>query len=179
MSILKIIQYPDLRLRRKSIDVTDVKSVKTQKIIENMIETLINADNCGALAATQLDLKDPPSIIVISHAKNPNHDGILCLINPQIIAKEGSAINEEACMSIYPKEIYAKVKRAAKVKVKALNHNGDQIELDATDYFSRCIQHECDHLRGILYIDRLSKSERSRIDKKIANECQVPTIDND
>ena len=168
MPILKILQYPDLRLRRKSIDVTDVKSAKIQKIIENMMETLVNTDNCGALAATQLDLENPPSIVVVNHLKDHKYDNILCLINPKIISKEGSAINEEACMSVCPQEIYAEIKRATKVKVKALDHNGNQVELDATDYFARCIQHECDHLRGVLYIDYLSKSERSRIDEKIA-----------
>jgi len=167
MSILKILQYPDLRLRRKSHQINDVKAPKIQKIIENMMETLLAKKSCAGLASTQLDLEHPPSITVINNGEGTDKTNILCLINPKITAIEGGAINEEGCMSIYPSEITAKVKRAAKISVQALDIHSNKMEFEATGFLAQCIQHECDHLQGILYIDHLSKLKRIYIEKKI------------
>lgn len=168
MSILKILQYPDLRLRRKGYQVTNVKDPKIQKVIENMTETLLAQESCAGLSSTQLDLEEPPSITVINTSENPNHDNILCLINPQIIATEGDTINDEGCMSVFPGEIYAKVKRAAKINVKALDIDGNKVEFEAEGFLARCVQHEYDHLQGILYIDHLSKLKRAYLERKMA-----------
>ena len=165
MSILQIIQYPDLRLRRKSHKVTDVSSAKIKKIIKNMLETLANTKNCAALAATQLDIKQPPSIIVINSMDGDSD--AFCLVNPQITAQEGHEIAEEGCMSIFPNNIRAEIKRATNITVKALDTYGDKIEFTANDHLARCIQHECDHLNGILYIDHLSKLKRAFLEKKM------------
>lgn len=169
MSILQILQYPDLRLRRKGHQITDIKSLKIQKIIDDMIETLINTKNCAGLSATQLDIEEPPSITTLyTSSTNSIKTNILCLLNPRIIKEDGSAIDEEGCMSIFPQEIHAKIKRATTIQVSAIDPYGNTLEFEATDDFARCIQHECDHLQGVLYIDHLSKLNRSRIDKKIA-----------
>jgi len=170
MSILQILQYPDLRLRRKSHKVTDVTSAKIKKTIKTMLETLANTENCAALAATQLDIEQPPSIIVINSMDDDDH--ILCLINPQIIAQEGHDVAEEGCMSVFPDDIRAEVKRATNIKVKTLTACGDQIEFAADGYLARCIQHECDHLNGILYIDHLSKLKRAFLEKKMKKLSQ-------
>ncbi len=167
MSILKILQYPDLRLRCKGHKVTDVKSAKIKKIIKNMLETLANTENCAALAATQLDIEQPPCITVINPPTDDADYSVLCLINPQIIAQESSNKAEEGCMSIFPEDIRAEIKRANKIKVKALDVHGNHIEFEAEGYIARCIQHECDHLNGILYIDHLSKLKRSLLEKKM------------
>jgi peptide deformylase len=167
MTILKTLQYPDLRLRRKGHKVTDVKSAKIKKIIKNMLETLANAKSCAALAATQLDIEQPPSITVINPITD-DMDDVLCLINPQIVAQEGSNTEEEGCMSFFPDDnIRAEIKRANKTKVKALDVHGNHIEFEAEGYLARCIQHECDHLNGILFIDHLSKLKRSMLEKKM------------
>jgi peptide deformylase len=165
MSILKILQYPDLRLRTKARPVLDVKSPKIQKIIKNMLKTLANQENCSGLASTQLDIKDPPGITVIN---NPYNDEVICLVNPQIIGSYGSTFSDEGCMSIAPESIHAKVKRATRIMVSALDLHGNQMTFEAKDYLACIIQHECDHLEGILYIDHLSESERKKIDKEIA-----------
>jgi len=165
MSILQILQYPDLRLRRKSHKVTDVKSSRIKKIIKDMLETLANTGNCAALAATQLDIEQPPSIIVINSMDDD--DGVLCLINPQIIAQEGHDVAEEGCMSVFQGDIYANVKRATKITVKTLDVHGKQVEFTEEGYLARCIQHEYDHLNGILYIDHLSKLKRAFLEKKM------------
>ncbi|CAL7959908.1 peptide deformylase [Gammaproteobacteria bacterium] len=165
MSILQILQYPDLRLRRKSNKVTNVNSAKIKKTIKNMLETLANTEGCAALAATQLDIEQPPSIIVINSMDDDNN--VLCLINPQITAQEGHNIAEEGCMSVFPENIRAEVKRATSIKAKTLTACGDQVEFSADGYLARCIQHECDHLNGILYIDHLSKLKRALLEKKM------------
>lgn len=172
MAVLSILQYPDLRLRRKGYLVNNVQETKIQKTIEEMMATLLNNQNCAGLAATQLDLEEPPNIMVINqhHAESPS---ILCLLNTQILTKEGTTLEDEGCMSVYPQAISAKVTRAAAIKVKAVDQHGNQIEFEAKDFLARCIQHEYDHLQGILYIDHLPKLKRYRIDRKITKLLKV------
>lgn len=165
MAILKILQYPDPQLRRKAIKVDDIQSARIQKIIDDMFETLAHTEHCAGLSATQLNIEMPPSITVINAPIAG--DEPLCLINPEIISVCGKVTEEEGCMSVYPSEVSAVVERSAQVKFKAYDRTGNLIEVDADDFFARCIQHEIDHLNGILYLDRLSPLKRSRIDKKI------------
>lgn len=168
MSIFKILQYPDLRLRRKGYQVTDVTVPHIQEIIENMVATLFAQKSCAGLASTQLDIDNPPSIAVINLARGSNKTDILYLINPQIIIQKGSTVHEEGCMSVAPEKVSAKVKRATKINVQTLDLKGNKIELEATDHLARCIQHEYDHLQGVLYIDHLSKLKRMYLERKIA-----------
>ncbi|MDR1012408.1 MAG: peptide deformylase [Coxiellaceae bacterium] len=168
MTILNILQYPDIRLRRKGCQVTNVSAPKIQEIINNMLETLIAKKNCAGLAATQLELDNPPNIAVINYTQNEIKKNILCLVNPQIIIKEGSNLSEEGCMSIGPSgKIYAKIRRATKIQVQALDSKGRELKFEAADFLARCIQHECDHLQGILFIDYLSKLKWIFIERKI------------
>lgn len=166
MAILQILQYPDTRLRRKGYTVTDVQSPEVQKIIDDIYETLAATKHCAGLSATQLAIDPAPSITVI----NPPLPGETpwCLINPKIIAASGSQIGEEGCMSVCPDMISAKVERYAHVKVTALDRSGKTVTIDADEILAVCLQHEIDHLNGILYIDHLSPLKRSRIEKKIA-----------
>ncbi len=168
MAILQIIQYPDLRLGRRGKLVTDVMEEKIQRDIHNMIQTLLASQKCAALAATQLAMDNPPSITVINTSDKPTVDNVLCLVNPQIMAKEGEVIDMEGCMSVLPEFIYAPVMRAKKIKVKALDHRGNNLEFHANDFLARCIQHEYDHLQGIVYLDHLSKEERLIVEQKIS-----------
>jgi len=165
MAILNIIQYPDLRLKRKSADVTDVNDPHIQKIISRMFDTLANSSNCAALAATQLDIENPPSIVVFNSSEEDEPP--YCLINPKIIKQSGSESAKEGCMSVLIDDVSAEVTRATEVTVKALNIYGKKIEFTVQDFAARCIQHECDHLQGIIYLDRISKLKRALIDKKI------------
>lgn len=161
MTILKILQYPDPRLKQKGHHV-DVIDDRIKKIIDDMFETHYNAENCAALAATQLDIVNPPHITVIDFS--PNKDQPLCLINGEIIERDGVHEEGEGCMSIAG--VYEKVKRAAKIKVRAMDREGKIIEFAADDYMAKCIQHELDHLNGTVFIDRISPLKRGRIDKK-------------
>lgn len=164
MAILKILQYPDKRLQRVAQPVIEVNE-QVQKIVDDMLETHYNAENCAALAATQLDMPDPPRITVIDFSENK--DQPLCLINPEIIAREGEQYEIEGCMSVMPKFIHERVKRANKIKVRALDRTGQSIEFAAEGFMAKCIQHEVDHLNGKLYIDHLSQLKRDRVKSKL------------
>lgn len=171
MAILKIIQYPDLRLKRKGQLVKDIKAKHVQRSIQDMLQTLLVAQNCAALASTQLDIEDPPSIVVINNA-NTILGSVLCLINPEIVEQSNEAVAaEEGCMSIMSQSrqsIYVKIRRAEKIKVTAMDIHGKNVVFEATDFLARCIQHECDHLRGMITLDYLEENERLVVERKIA-----------
>ena len=170
MSIIKILNYPDPRLKSVGEDVVDVHAPEIQKIIDDMFETHYNAENCAALAATQLDFIKPKKITVIDYSANK--DEPLCLINPEIIATDGEQNETEGCMSVYPSLVHARVKRAMWVKVRALDREGKPIEFEAEGYRAKCIQHEIDHLNGLLYLDRLPKVMRRLVEEKIRKVIQ-------
>lgn len=161
-AIYRILQYPDPKLKRKGRHVTAVDD-HIKSILENMFATHYAADNCAALAATQLDMPDPPHITVI-HLEGEK-DQPMCLINGEIIEREGEMLEEEACMSV--RGVYDKVKRSHKIKVRALDREGKQQEFTCEGYLAKCIQHELDHLNGMIYLDRLSQLRRLRIEKKL------------
>lgn len=161
MTILKILQYPDPRLQGKGYTVTEIND-NIRRIINDMFETHYAAKNCAALAATQLDLPNPPHITVIDFSAEKNQP--LCLINGEIIERSGEMQEDEGCMSIAG--VYDKVKRSAKIKVRALDRDGNPLEFEADGFMAKCIQHELDHLNGTIFIDHLSRFKRSRIDKK-------------
>jgi peptide deformylase len=167
MAIIPILQYPDPRLHQKARQVSDPLAQDIQKIIADMLETLAHTEQCAALAATQLDIPNPPAITVINPIGAITEP--LCLINPEIVTSEGEQAEPEGCMSVYPQEVYAIVKRAQKIKLKALDRNGQPLEITAEDFLAKCFQHEIDHLNGILFVDRLSSLKRQRLEKKIAN----------
>lgn len=161
MPILQILQYPDTRLKRKAYHVTHVDEA-IRNIISDMFETHYQTDNCAALAATQLNIPNPPHITVIDFSEEKNQP--LCLINGEVIGREGETYEGEGCMSIAG--VYDKVRRASKIKVRSLNQEGKIVEFEATGFMAKCIQHELDHLNGIIFIDHLSTLKRERIDKK-------------
>lgn len=161
MTKLAILQYPDPKLKRKGYHV-EVVDEHIQKIIDDMFETHYSAENCAALAATQLDLPNPPHITVIDFSEDKNQP--LCLINGEIIEKEGEIIEGEACMSVTG--IYEKIKRYTKVKVRALDRQGKEFVMETEGYMAKAVQHELDHLNGVIFLDHLSPLKRERVDKK-------------
>ena len=164
MTIVRILQYPDPRLRTKAEKVTDF-GPETQKIIDDMFETHYATANCAALAATQLDFTNPKHITVIDFSAQKNEP--LCLVNAEIIERTGEETSSEGCMSVYPSAVAEKVKRAAKIRVKAFDRHGKLLEFEADGFMAKCIQHELDHLDGKIYLDRLSNMKRDRIKRKI------------
>ena len=156
--ILDILKYPDKRLRTVAKEV-EVVNTEIKQQVKDMFETMYDAPGIG-LAATQVNFHQ--RIIVIDISDECNEP--LCLINPKIIEKNGEIEWEEGCLSV--PNYYESVKRANEIKVSALNQLGELIEIDASEMLAVCIQHEMDHLKGILFVDHLSKLKQKRLKKK-------------
>lgn len=167
MTLLAILQYPDPRLKRVSVLVEqhNIKSSEIQQVIDDMFETHYHADNCAALAATQLDLNPAWRITVIDFSEGKNEP--LCLINPEIVEAHGAHQEAEGCMSVYPEIAREKVTRAQRIKVKFYDRDAKECELVVEGFLAKCIQHEVDHLDGKIYLDRLSALKRERLLKKL------------
>jgi peptide deformylase len=159
MAILDILYYPDKRLRTVAKPVEKVDD-SIKKLVENMFETMYLAPGIG-LAATQVDVHQ--QVIVIDTSEDKSQP--LCLINPEIIAEEGTESCDEGCLSV--PDIYETVERSETVTVKALNENGDEYTLEAGELLAVCIQHEIDHLKGKLFVDYLSPLKQQRLKKRL------------
>ncbi|MDH5378627.1 MAG: peptide deformylase [Gammaproteobacteria bacterium] len=159
MALLKILHYPDDRLRIKASPI-DVVDDEIRTLADDMLETMYAAPGIG-LAATQVNVAKRLIVMDISEEKNQPR----VFINPELIEYQGEIKTEEGCLSV--PSIYENVKRYEWVKVRALDKNGEQFELEADELLSVCIQHEMDHLEGKLFVDYLSEMKRNRIRKKI------------
>ncbi len=165
MPLLKVLRFPDERLRTVAKPVTDFgEGLQTQ--IDNMLETMYEEKGIG-LAATQVDFHQ--QLIVMDLQDDVERPTIF--INPEIIAKSGDFTNEEGCLSV--PGVYAKVDRSEFVTFKALDRHGEEFTVEADDLFAICIQHEMDHLQGKLFVDYLSKMKRDRIKKKLEKEARI------
>ena len=156
--ILDILKYPDKRLRTIAKPVVSVDETIRQHV-KDMFETMYEAPGIG-LAATQVNFHQ--RIIVIDISDQCNEP--ICLINPEVIEKSGEIQWEEGCLSV--PDYYENIIRANDIKVQALNQHGETFELEASEMLSVCIQHEIDHLDGILFVDHLSKLKQKRLKKK-------------
>lgn len=170
--ILSILRYPDKRLRTKATKVIDFND-DIKSLVSNMLETMYTDGGVG-LAATQVDSHLRVFVVDCgTNNGNKTNDGEknpLCFINPKIISLAGETINEEGCLSV--PEYYAKIKRAEIVKVQAFDENGIEFELAAEGLLATCIQHEVDHLNGILFVDYLSKLKKIRLLEKIRKQIK-------
>ena len=162
MTILNILTLPDKRLKTvaKPVEIFDADLIKLTK---DMLETMYEAPGIG-LAATQVDVHKQVVVIDISEEKNDP----LCLVNPKIVEKNGLQTHEEGCLSV--PNIYAKVKRASSIVVEAQNEKGENITLEAEELLAVCIQHELDHLQGIVFLDHLSPLKKRMALKKLEKE---------
>lgn len=165
MAVLTVLTFPDERLRTVAKPVATVDAT-IQTLIADMFETMKEERGIG-LAATQVDVHKQVIVMDVSEAQ----DEPRVFINPKIIAKEGIMINEEGCLSVPGN--YAKVERAERITVEALNEKGDTFILEADGLLAICIQHEMDHLAGKLFVDYLSPLKRQRIMKKLEKEARL------
>ena len=162
MALLNILHFPDERLRTIAQPVEEVDD-GVRKLIDDMFETMYAAPGIG-LAATQVDVHQRIITIDISEEKNSP----LCLINPEIIEREGVQTYDEGCLSV--PGFYETVQRSNKIKVRALGRDGQSFELETEGLLAVCIQHEMDHLQGKLFVDYLSEMKRTRIKKKLVKQ---------
>ena len=161
MALRDIIILPDKRLREKSEPVKAVDA-QVRALVDDMFETMYKAPGVG-LAAIQIGV--PRRIVTVDIAKKDEPKNPQVFINPEIVwSSDEKAVYEEGCLSI--PEIYSDVERPAQVKVKYLDLEGELHEIEANGLLSTCLQHEVDHLNGILFIDHLSRLKRERIIKK-------------
>lgn len=154
MAILEIRKYPDEVLKKKASEITEING-ETQKLIDDMILTMYESNGIG-LAAPQVGVSK--RLIVVDVSPRQKNSNLLVLINPQILSTEGEIISEEGCLSL--PGFITRLKRNERIFVKGLDRNGKEIELEADELLSRAIQHEIDHLDGILLIDRISPLKR-------------------
>ncbi len=160
MAILDILHYPDPRLRTRAAPVAQVDD-RIRRLAADMLETMYHAPGVG-LAATQVNVHERVIVVDVS----PEHNDPRCYVNPVVIAKEGEEEMEEGCLSV--PGVFDTVRRAEKIRMRALDLQGQPLELDADGLLAVCIQHEIDHLDGKLFVDYLSGLKRDRIRKKLA-----------
>jgi peptide deformylase len=168
MAIRKILTYPEKSLLLPSVKVDSIDE-DIKNLIKDMGETMFDAPGVG-LAASQVGI-NKRVIVYDSNAENPDRDDSIqeftALINPEIIASSGSIVSEkEACLSVV--DYSADVKRYEKVTVKAVDIKGKKLEFDAMGILAIIMQHELDHLDGILFIERISLLKRTMYKKKMA-----------
>ena len=165
MAIRKILTEPDPFLRQKSVNVEEVND-EIRFLMDDMIESMYEAPGIG-LAAIQIGV--PKRVIVIDLSKNDEKKNPMYFVNPELITKSNKdASYEEGCLSV-PNQ-FAEISRPDTCKIKYLDYNGDQKILEAKGLLATCIQHEMDHLEGILFIDYLSKLKKSMIIKKLSKQ---------
>ena len=165
MAIRQILTEPNEILRKKSLRVEEVNS-ETQKIMDDMLETMYAAPGIG-LAAIQIGI--PKRIIVLDIAQKEGPKKPMYFVNPEIIEKsKNNSVYEEGCLSV-PGQ-FAEIERPDQCHIKYMDYNGESKEIKAQGMLATCIQHEMDHLEGILFIDYLSKLKKTMIVKKLSKQ---------
>jgi peptide deformylase len=165
MALLRILRYPDPLLHTVAKPVPAVDD-STRQLLDDMLETMYAAEGIG-LAATQVNVHQRVIVIDVSEER----DQPLVLINPELIERsEEMAVGQEGCLSV--PEVYDKVPRHARVRVRALGRDGLPFELDAEGLLSVCIQHEMDHLMGKVFVEYLSLLKRDRIKTKMIKKSR-------
>ena len=162
MALLTVLTAPDPRLKVKAKPVAKVDA-EVRKLMSDMIETMYAAPGIG-LAAPQVGVAK--RVIVLDIAAKDEDPAPLMIANPEIVWKSDELVTaEEGCLSV--PEHYADVKRPAKIRVRFLDHENEIREIEAEGLLATCIQHEMDHLDGVLFIDKISMLKRSMILRKL------------
>ncbi len=161
MAKLPILIYPSPVIRRKSLKVTSING-ELQRLIDDMMETMYAAPGVG-LAAPQVGALR--QVIVVDPHDERKLTKPMALINPELVAADGQIVEEEGCLCI--PDLREGVPRFKRVVVKAYDRNEKEIILEASDLLARILQHEIDHLNGVLFIDRLSPAKRQLVKRRL------------
>ena len=168
MALLDILHYPDSRLHTVAKPVQAVDD-RIRQLVKDMAQTMYNAPGIG-LAATQVDVHERVIVIDLSEEQND----LLVLINPEIVWRsDEEQTYEEGCLSV--PGIYETVKRAAEIRVQALDEQGQEQTIEADGLLAVCIQHEMDHLAGRVFVEKLSTLKQSRIKTKLQKQKREAT----
>lgn len=160
MAVLEIRKYPDDVLKKVAEPVNEING-ELQKLIDDMIETMYSSNGVG-LAASQVGVLK--RIIIVDTSSRQEGQSLLVLINPEIVDCQGEILSEEGCLSI--PGFITKLKRKEKVFLRALDRQGNPVEIEADGLLSRALQHEVDHLNGVLIVDRLSPLKKELFRRK-------------
>ena len=166
MAVLTIKNCLDPVLRKQCQIIKNIDG-ELVTLSEDMIETTLAAPGVG-LAANQIGI--PWRLFVVNMGVETYKDNLLTLINPEITAMEGSEMGEEGCLSI--PDVIAEVNRATQIEVKAIDLNGNDIRFEAKGYLARALQHEMDHLNGVLFWDSLGKVKRDIMKRKFKKKLK-------
>jgi peptide deformylase len=169
MALLKILEFPDPRLRTRATPVTQFDAAFSQ-LVDDMFETMYAAPGIG-LAASQVDVHQ--RLIVIDVTKERSEP--LVFANPEILSREGVALMEEGCLSV--PNIFDEVRRAERVRARFQDRSGAVQERDFDGILAVCLQHEMDHLEGKLFVDYLSDLKRERIRKRLEKDRRARALD--
>ena len=168
MAVRDILILPDKRLRAVSKPVAKIDAA-TRKLVEEMFETMYAAPGIG-LAAIQIG--EPKRVVTMDLAKKDDPKQPQVFINPELIGtSDEKNVHEEGCLSI--PEYYEEVERPAQVTIRYLDLDGKSHEVEANGLLATCIQHEIDHLNGVLFIDHISKLKRDRVIKKFTKAAKL------
>jgi peptide deformylase len=159
MAILNILHYPDERLHTVAKPVTLVDD-RIRRLIDDMAETMYAAPGIG-LAATQVDVHERVIVVDVSE----DRQGLMAMVNPKIVEADGLTRYEEGCLSV--PGIYEEVERAERIRVEALDRDGQPFTVEADGLLAICIQHEIDHLDGKVFVEKLSRLKLGRILTKL------------
>jgi len=163
MALLPILRYPDPRLHKVAQPVQEVDD-RIRQLVRDMAETMYDAPGVG-LAATQVDVHERVVVIDVSEDGND----LIVLINPEILWKsEEIQVYEEGCLSV--PGVYDEVERSARIRVRALNEQGEAYEFDAEGLLAVCVQHELDHLLGKVFVEYLSVLKQNRIKTRLRKQ---------
>jgi peptide deformylase len=166
MALLPIKNCLDPVLRKQCQIINNIDE-ELVTLSQDMIETTLAAPGVG-LAANQIGI--PWRLFVINMGIEKNKDDLITLINPELTAMEGNEIGEEGCLSI--PDLIAEVNRATQIEVKAIDLNGNDIRFEAKGYLARALQHEMDHLNGVLFWDNLGKVKRDILKRKFKKKLK-------
>ena len=168
MAIRDILILPDKRLRLVSKPIVKIDA-SIKKLVQDMFDTMYEAPGIG-LAAIQIG--EPKRVVTMDLAKKEGDKQPQVFINPELVAESDEmSVHEEGCLSI--PEYYEEVERPAAVTVRYLDLDGSTREVEATGLLATCLQHEIDHLNGVLFIDHLSKLKRDRVVKKFTKAAKL------
>lgn len=172
MAVRPIIVLPDKRLRLVSEPVPRINA-EIRTLVSDMFETMYDAPGVG-LAAIQVGV--PKRVVTIDATRGEEEKQPIALINPEIVwSSDEKSVHEEGCLSI--PEYLDEVERAARVKVRFLDLEGRPQEIEADGLLARVVQHEVDHINGVLFIDHLSKLKRDRVTKKFAKAARREAVE--
>ena len=161
MTILDICTYPEKILRERAKPITNIDEEIT-RLADHMAQIMYNAPGIG-LAANQVGV--PKRLLVADISPQISESDLIVLANPEIIAAEGELTIEEGCLSV--PDYQAEVKRHEKITVRGLDIHGEEVEIEAEGLLAVVLQHEIDHLNGILFIDRISRLKRELFKRKL------------